>query len=434
MNIKLNIFLKFMYAIILAILIFIANGFFSFDKNKNIDAPYISNKSAFSFEITGNNWRSPEQSIENWFFNQKPPFKYRVLGKIPILFTYESLKYFGLDILESFYYSYLLWTFIFIVLFLFLAGEYLSEYLILSKLITKANFNLVYFSSLLMLATLPPVLFPFKFPVHGSPNEFLGYALITLSLLSLLKKKYVRFFIYSLIGIFCRETNLIVLLPFMFMSNWGLTNKVITSFVVILILFIFRTIWGGGGYNPIIDAAHNYKYPLESVLFIFLVFSYYWVLGILRYIEQTKNIMVYDEFIFALQKTFLISTVFVLAVVFLFARAREMRIEFILFFYYLPYGIVYILENIKSWVAIFKSIYSILILIIPCVLVYEIALFLTPVDINQHKYLLSVLANFYNGFGGGWKSIFYFHLYITSSLLMLIITSYLVNNFQKLRG
>ncbi len=310
-------------------------------------------------------------------------------------------------------------------IFLFVTGKLLTIIIVGNDISLKGKEENLFYLFTFVIAILPPILFAFKFPVHSSPNDFLGYTLISLSLIALAKEQHASFIILMVLGIFCRETNLIVLAPFMFMSNISFLKRVLVTSFICIIFISYRLIWPGE-YNPLIGAAHNYTYPIESLLFLFLVFAPFWFLGFFGYMTSKNKANLENNFIFALNKSFIFVTIFVLFIVWSFARVREIRIEYILFFYFIPYGILYCLSQLAYWKTIIKSYAFVVLLLITAIASFLTLVQFMPENENHHLMLEAQLAHFYRNFGGGWVNIFIGYFAITLILMFLSIYSAIV--------
>lgn len=389
----------------------------------HIDAPFLDNKAAFSYEIAGNQWQSdPSAWIDQWFFDQDPPFKYRVLGKVPIYVTYQALQQANITHLDAFYYAYLAWVLIFLGLFLFVAGRFVAAYVALLKGDFEHQQRYHFIVAVSMLSLLPPVLHAFKFPVHGSPNDFLGYFLVAASLMALLRHHYRWFVLCSLLGILCRETNALVLLPFLLMSNIAWVKRLGFVVIMVLLTLLYRMSWGES-YDPMYAAAHNGKFPYESMMFVFLVFGPLWVLSFIGFYRAHYGINALSQpaepLVQAIKHSFLIAILSVLVVLFMFARLREIRLEYILWFYILPYSMFSFYEGavaIKHW----KKLPIVSVFLLFSGLITLIAANkLMPITEAEHIFLMNTFASFYGGFGGGWRTIFLVHCFLTCAICMI---------------
>jgi hypothetical protein len=386
---------KWLFVLTLAAAIMVCNGLFSIGYDKNdLLAPYISNKNAFSYELAGNAWNNPEVWVDQWFFNQSAPFKYRLLGKIPIWGTYKMLMYLDAGRLTAFYYSYIAWSYIFISCFLFYSGKLFSIFISRYNLSPSADNPTIFYITTSTLALSPSVLFAFKFPVHGGPNDFLGYLLISLSLLSLIESNIFCYAACVVVGIFCRETNLVTLIPFVLMANFSSGKKWSVITLVGFIFLCYRLGWPGT-YNPLGSSLHNFEHPTESMVFFFMTLGPFWLLGGLGSREAFSLMPEKNHFIQAVNKSFYISTTIVTLIVFGLARVREIRIEFILFFYFIPYAVIYCMTKLNQWMALSRSYRLLFLLIaITCITLYGSFMFKTTAPagylsrLDSWKYLV----------------------------------------------
>ena len=203
---------------------------------------YLHNQAAFAFELVGSHWRHPEPWLHGWFFDQAAPFKYRLLGKIPLYLTYRAFET-VLRPLPALYYAYLLWSWLFLALALRLGADLCVE--ILKRTLPDANIGerAMQVSALVLLALCPPLMLAFKFPVHGSPNDLLAYALIAQACLSLIREQYRQFVLWMLLAVPCRETNLIMLLPFVMLRKPDWRFRFGMAALVLGANLVYRGLW-----------------------------------------------------------------------------------------------------------------------------------------------------------------------------------------------
>lgn len=412
----------FLWAMLLAAMVFAANQFFTSSiKNSAPGDPFISNMYSFSLELAGEKFKAPEVWIHEWFFKQEAPFKYRFLAKLPIYASYQLLMGFGLEQLPALYGAYMFWLFVFLLAFLILASLLVTSIVRRFYLPSEApDPQRLFMVSALCLSLSAPVLWAFKFPVHGSPNDFLGYCFIAAALLALMHQRFNAFIVLTAISVFCRETNLVVLAPFMLMQALRMPQRVLSAGVLIGIYLLFRWQMGAGEYDPTEGAAHNRRFPAETISFLFLAFGPFWVLGVAGFIERWRARDT-DDFLKALHRSFIPATLLVLVIVFLFARIREIRIEFILFFYFLPYGIYFMLQQGKQCLQSFRHPAGWLALLITGLIVFRMSLFFTPINAAHDQHLYQSFAHLYGGFGHGWITIFIAYVAVTTWLAATLL-------------
>jgi len=424
---------NFFFALVFGLIVFISNQFYFFDLDfQKVDSPYISNRLAFAYELAGNDFQKPPKEwIKNWFYNQPSPFKYRILAKVPIWLTYYSLQEYSYFVSEfdAFYFSYLIWTYFFIVAFLFLCHRFSACFLsdiLDDKLIVLESLTINFFIFFIIVIC-PPVLFAFKFPVHGSPNDFLSYTLILLCLILIRSGKIILFTFFCLVSLLCRETNLIVLLPFVFLREVTLLKRLLVVICAISFLLVYRMTFPGA-YNPFSGSMHNLNFPYESVLFMFMIFGFIWCLGFAGWLELRKKTN--SDFIRSLVNSFIISIAFFLIINLIFARIREIRIGFILFFYFIPFSIYYLYANIELLKKLISSIYFWLLIACLALMVLLIYIQILPINEIDYSNKIAVLNQFYGGFGGGWVNIFVIYLFLFLIMLSVIFIKGFISRCQ----
>jgi len=421
------------FSLVFGLIIFASNQFYFFNIDfRKVDNPYISNRLAFSYELAGNDFQEPPKEwIENWFYNQPSPFKYRVLAKVPIWLTYRFLQEYSYFISEfdAFYFSYLIWTYFFVVAFLFLCHRF-SVYFLSDILDDKLIFlesPIINFFIFLIIIICPPVLFAFKFPIHGSPNDFLGYTLILLCLILIRSGKIILFTFFCLVSLLCRETNLIVLLPFVFLREVTLLKKLLVVIFAIAFLLVYRMAFPGT-YDPFSGSMHNLNFPYESILFMFMIFGFLWCLGFAGWFELRKKPN--SDFIKSLVRSFIISIALVLIINLIFARIREIRIGFIVFFYFIPFSLYYLYLNIELFKKLISIIYFWLLIASLALVVLLVYIQILPIDEIDYSNKISIFNQFYGGFGGGWINIFIIYLFLFLIMLSVVFIKEFISRRQ----
>jgi len=399
------------------------SGGFLRNRGAGIDAPYLSSKASLVFELTGKDQAHSSDCADEWFHGQNAPYKYRILGKIPVWLTYCLVRSHFPDASDAFYFSYVLWTFVFIFLFL-LASMKLTA-VVIGRIAGEEDKKPDGMKSLLLyafpLVFAAPVLFAFKFPVHGSPNEFLGYFLISMSLLALCENRLILFLCVCILSIFCRETNMIVMLPFLLNASIPRSKRIALLACVMVIFFIYRISWPGL-YNPFESSAHNFKYPLESLLFLFMTFGPFWILGIAGWHSLKQKAC--DPFVRSLVKSFIPSLLLVLVIITFLARMREIRILYVIFFYFSIFS-SYIL--LSFWEKIRKIILSggFILYALACVVVsFIVYVTFMPENYSDFKLKCDLFGHLYGGFGGGWVPVLVFYQFVTLLSVPLIFNKF----------
>ena len=389
-------------ALLLTVIVMAMNGVPALreaDKTR-IDAPYLANPEAFAFELIGDDASQPvEVWVDDWFFRSKPPANARLLAKLPIYATYRAARSWGVAPLAAFFDSYRCWTAVFLFAFLLLGARCCAtaaRHVAPTALASTGALEIV---AMCALAALPPVLFACKFPIHSSPNDLLGYALIAAAMNALLNGKLRRYVWFALCGIPCRETNLVTLLPLLILGPGSVRARAITALAIVALSAVFHTVVGGT-YDPLVGARRNWEFPWESAGFVYLTFGPLWLTAAfygLRAAQCPEN---------GGARRFLLcaalSVPLVLAVVLGLARVREIRILFVLYIYVVPLGLLGIHHFLGTITRARRALLSgaVLLSVAATLRLYVTLLPIDPTDLARKA---DALASLYGGFGGGWQ-------------------------------
>jgi hypothetical protein len=368
--------------------------------------PYFANLVEFSYEFGGNDWRKPELWIDNWFFHQPPPYQYRILGKFLLYPVFQLLNAAGLDRLNALYFAHVFWCAALLTGLFAIGGQFLSSFWrtensFLHVHWTGATAGFGWILGAVLLVVSPPILFAMHFPVHGGVNELAGYLLILLSLRAMMLERPRELLLWLVLSVFCRETNLILLLPLVLNSGMKLQQRFLYPGIVVGIFLLYRSVWPGH-YDPFGGAAHNWKFPLESIAFMFLIFGPFWLTGIAGQVALWRTSVQFSPTLRALNRSFFPLLVGVLLIIWFLARVREIRIGFILFPWILGGTLFYLANHWRNWLGRFRDVFLWVILAIAAVATFKLHVALSPESIQEHRVLYSRLAHFYSGHGGGW--------------------------------
>lgn len=394
-----------------------------------VQTHYLNNHYSFVYELGSTHWVSHEawrsqmpfnEWAAQWPFNLEAPFKYRLLGLLPIYFSTKLTAGLFDSYLAALYSNYIVWVFLFAAAYLFVASGFTAE--LLRKMLhpkVSVRDDKFFLASAMFYAALPPVALAFKFPVHAGPNDFLGYALIAGALLALIQDRLSLFLLLVCIGVFCRETVLVALLPFLF-SEQPLRKRLLFLLAPLLLLLLYRVAWPGS-YHPVNGARLNMQRPFETLAFFGLTFSFVWPASVLGFLEARKNAGAHP-FVKSMVRSYLPSILVVTLIVLALARMREIRIEYVLFFTVVPFALFYFFSSTKPWYRYVASRYSALSLVAAAIATLYSYNFLTPITQAAHNAVGHALGGFYSGFGGGWKGValVYFGLSVYVCLMMIV--------------
>lgn len=387
---------------VLTIIVMAANGVppISASWKSRIDAPYLANPQALAFELAGSGAKKPAVDwVDDWLFRQPPPANTRMLGKLPIYVTYRAARSLGVTPLTAFYASYQCWTAAFLFSFLLLGARCCVSAARHIAPDTDVPDHAARVVAMCMLAAMPPVLFASKFPVHGSPNEFLSYALLAAAMQALLSGKLPLYVLFAVSAIPCRETNLITLLPLLIMGPGRRFTRVTTALTIIAVSLAFRAAVGGV-YDPFAGAQHNWAYPWETVALLYLTF------GPLPLIAACYALRAAARPAHAREQRFVLcaawSVTMTLLIVLFLARVRETRILFILYIYVLPLALLGIHQFFDDMTRARRAL-LLGAALLGAVLTFRLHVTLMPMDGPDFARKANMLASVYGGFGGGWR-------------------------------
>jgi len=241
-----------------AFLLFVT--FFVFLGSISYEGSNLASKKSFAREI-----QSPVDNLMKWELGNKPPYKYRALfrwivkGSWTIMFKGNN---------DRLYHIYIFWNFIFLAGTVFLLNHFLN--------ILGFSQNYSIFGSLLFLAC-PAIFMAFSLPVH-TREDFLGYFLLTLGLIFTVKKKLITMTLVAVLGVFCRETLLILPFYFLFFSDTPkFYKRILIAAIPIIVWVCFRIIYGLESY----DYWEGFRWNLENLEqvagFFFITFGALWL-------------------------------------------------------------------------------------------------------------------------------------------------------------
>ena len=219
-------------------------------------------------------------------------------------------------------------------------------------------------------------------------------------------------------SIFCRETNLIVLFVFLFFyTEYSWVKRFLISSLMTGIFVSYRLLWSGQ-YDPFIGSELNWTYPLESLIFLFMVFVVFWITAILGYFKIRKTPSL-DRNLKIIAKSFPYVVILTVVIVFAFARIREFRIEFITFFTVLPLSIYYLNSIKTNFQYLFNKKYLIY-LVILFLGISKLRIQLMPTNEDDHNHYIDLFHHWYRSFSGEWVSITLIYLFVTLALLPIM--------------
>jgi hypothetical protein len=316
---------------------------------------YIQNKERLAKEL-----QSTSMNLSEWELSNKPPFKYRVLFPM-IVKNISKILPGSASANQKFYWSYLFFSWLFFI------STSCMFYLLLMKIFQS---NSLAFLGVLLHLSMAPIVFAYTLPVHTREDQ-MAFLFLLSAIYFLYDKKYILYLIIACIGVFVRET--LLLLPFLVLlfAKLSLLRKLILSGLPLLIWIIYRWLIGTEPYDFWLGLNWNLSNPIQLILFGFLSFTYLWPHLIFSFrIKQNQ----YDNLGLFTNKAVLLALCMIISTTLLFGIFNEIRLLYLIF----PWMIIACLRIIEKhrnlWIEFLKNKY---VLICSLILVL-IIMFSTP--------------------------------------------------------
>jgi hypothetical protein len=231
---------------VLAVLVFLVNHRF-------VGGSSIASPDALSWDLIGRD-HPPVQWIDDWMWHQDAPYKFRILGKLPVWAAWRL--FFSGQGSQGFLVSFTFWGLAWLIATLLAFYSYLE--VLAAEIPWKPGGHtpprhpgaaegnpsgvLPLLGCLFFLAS-PPILFAFKFPVHMTPNDLLGYFLTVLGLTALLKGRTLQVCGIACLAAWCRETTLIVPVAYVLTTRDPWKRRLLLTSLPFLCWVVPRVIW-----------------------------------------------------------------------------------------------------------------------------------------------------------------------------------------------
>ncbi|MBI5034225.1 MAG: hypothetical protein HZB51_27200 [Chloroflexi bacterium] len=276
---------------------------------------------------------SPPESPQTWSMQSWVPTRYRVLFYWIVQASYTT--FFSSNDARAFYLVFVSWSFIFFACALITFYFYLHE--------LNFTHTLAFVGGLLFLAS-PPVTLAYKYPVYTREDP-LAYFLVLLGLFSVFKRKSTWVCIISTLAALTRETTLIVPLAYLLTANDSWRKRILVCTPPMLAVIGIRGLMGFATYDPFEGSIYNFKTPWQTSAFLFCVFGILWIPFFVELINKRRNHTHIDYPWQVLTSTALIIFILVLGTQLALARAREIRIAFLMFPWVIPLALYWFREN-----------------------------------------------------------------------------------------
>lgn len=359
----------------------------------------IANVDELRYELGGlTPANAPGDWIESWLWRQPAPFKYRVLGKLPLWAAMAAMQQAGVAPEPAFYRAFIACQFLFLFLTLLQLGALTRSVAAdtLGPLSTRGQLA-VAGGAMLLCAASPPILFFDKYPVHGTPNDLLGYFLMAAGLQLAWRLHLAAFCALAALAVLCRETTLLIPFALLFFRHIPLPRRLAAALLPAAVFLAYRTLWPGP-YDPRSGAGANFTQPLETLAFALLVFGPLWVLGLLGARDLGRLEARQVPALAGLLRSFPAAVALALAVTLLAGRVREIRIAFMLCVYFVPFAAIWAYRYRQRLAALLCNRWYLLWGAASAAAVFRLRVWLLPADAADHAALASRLGLWFTGY------------------------------------
>ena len=290
---------------------------------------YLRSPSTLAREI-----KTPLDSIDQYLIAEEPPFKYRILFPAIVKGTFSAMYDEGDE--TGFYHTYKFWSLLF----------YITSACSFFWLLSFCGFNAQQsFAGSIIFLLLPPMLMAYTLPVH-TREDTLAYTLLFTGLILILSQRRWLFLMLCVIGVFVRETLLLLPLLYFFYGKDELVSRKILICAVPAAVWIGMRIGPGAeSYDMWEGFRWNMDNPEQVVGFAFITFNFLWLSFLLHFAFYKRNL----HFIGSDLRFFYRSSLFVFVVVmvttFIGGIFNEIRLLYLL----APWMIILFLDCYRNY-------------------------------------------------------------------------------------
>ncbi len=346
---------------------------------------------------------APPDQPQAWSVQYWIPTKYRALYRWIVQGTFALL--FAPNDAFGFYLTFIFWG------YAFFCCTLVAFYYFLRAL--DFNAQMAFVGCLAFLAS-PPVTLAYKYPVFTREDP-LAYFLVLLGLLGVFKRKPVWVSVIAVLAALTRETTLIIPLTYLLAARDSWHNKILVCLPPVIAAIGIRFLLGYASYNPFEGSIYNFETPWQSLAFIFCIFGALWLPFAAQLRAQWHTRQTAGEAWRIIISTAPIVFLIVFGTHIVFARAREIRISFLMFPWIISLALAWfdtkrarltlLFSKPMSWVWLSGVLGSL----------FALTLFASLAIPDTLKLYL---ADFKNGY---WLGISNLHLWITLAVVLPIL-------------
>jgi hypothetical protein len=346
---------------------------------------------------------SPLNSPQDWSIQDWVVVKYRALFRLIVQGTWST--FFAPTDAVAFYSVFVGWS------FLLFFGTLVALYFYLRALEFDPRTSFV--GCLLFLVS-PPVLLAYKYPVYTREDP-LAYFLVVVGLYAAFKSKAFLVSVISAAAALTRETTLILPLAYFLSAEEPWRKRILVWGLPVLAFVAIRIVWGFVVGNNFDSSILNFQTPGETVAFLFCVFGVLWLPYLSGMIDRWQK-KVFPNYAWKfLTSSGPIIFALVMVATLTIARAREIRISFLLFPWAIPFALDWFRTRSDYFLARVRKIDDWAIAFSALALLAAITVYL---DFAQRDLLTHYLADFRNGY---WLFLGTLHLAATLAIFLPLL-------------
>lgn len=343
---------------------------------------------------------SPPDSPQDWNIQDWAVVKYRALFRLIVRGTWSAL--YPPSDAWGFYVVFVTWSFLLFLCALVAFFYYLR--------ILEFDQQTSFVGCLLFLIS-PPVLLAYKYPVY-TREDVLAYFLLVVGLIAAFRSKAFLVSVISAAAALTRETTLILPLTYFLTAQEPWRKRILVWTLPILAFVGIRSVWGFVVGNSFESSILNFRTPGETLAFLFCVFGVLWLPYLLGLRDHWQRGVTANHAWQVLTSSGLIVLTLLIAATLTIARAREIRILFLIFPWAIPFALDWFRSNrIYLQAQVGKLSYWMLALSI-FGLLSAVVLYL---DFAQRDWMTFFFADFRNGY---WLFIGTIHLTATLAIFL----------------
>jgi hypothetical protein len=319
------------------VLLLVLIGTFVFLFNYNFTDAYIDSPDHLAVEL-----RSPLDSAYTWKISNDVPFKYRLLFPKVVQTTWAAVRSSPNDN-ETFVAIYRSWCYLL----------FITSILTFSWLLRVVGFSpKQVFAGSLVFTLLPAMSFAFSVPVH-TREDLLCYTILHLGLIALLKEKKLIFLLLAIVGVFCRETLLLLPFVYFFYSKETIFTRFVISGIPGVMWIMMRWLAGNEKYNALGDGlGDNLENIFITCAFLFMSFNVFWLPFFAMLATNKKTLSKELKVIF---RSAWPAFILVFATTFFLGRVMEIRLLYLLAPWIIPVVLYGVAQHREEIIKYFRS-------------------------------------------------------------------------------